>query len=591
MATVRELVTKLSFKLDNSGLAEYSKNMSTLQQRAKSIQNSFQSSSLGQGIKAIRDKFKTTDKPLEIFKQDDGALKKAEKEFNDFQRNTGAKLQRLKNNAFGTKISSPENREIDKKAYEDFLLKQSYVEQKLRKKMEDERKKLTEQSKPSVSNVFQDTSSKINNKVKELTSYKDELKDLSVSERKDILDLNRIEKQATREVMLEQKKAAAEKKQQDQEERRRISQLARDRRRTNFLEGMGKVTRFANRALTGILGTATASFGFSYKDFKDYQKNKAAGKTAKTSLNSDQIRQFEAFDKVAKTFKENISSLRNAFSVALLPAITAVIKPFNEWYKINKKIIDGKLKDFALQLGSAFKTIGNAFAKVLPAINSIVNLFGGLENVILALIGVKIGGWLVGLATFLASPLGAVAALSAAFYLLYDEIKTTMEGGESYLKDFYESSYIKFIANQVEDVIKVFKEWYDALNNIFNLTDKFSSIKSLFSNIATDIGDGIKGALGDLTVYVDNKNKAHDSSLGLAGASNLANSDFMQNMAVTNKSQNVVNNINGGGIKISINSTGNIDDNAVKKLAKQLNDEFDQKLSDIFTLAMPTVIN
>jgi len=600
MATVRELVTKLSFKLDNSGLVEYSKNMSALQQRAKSVQNAFQSSYVGQSLKAIKDKFKGTIEPVEIFKSDDSEFKNAEKKFHDFKRNTGAKLQRLKNNAFGTNISSPENKEKDKNEYFDFLAKKSYVEEKLRKKMEDERKKLTEQNKPRVSNVFQDTSSAINNKIKELTSYKDELKDLSVSERKDILDLNRIEKQATREVMLEQKKAAAEKKRQDLEEKRRLNEINRERRRTNLLEGMGRVTRFANRALTGIFGTAATSFGFSYKEFKDYQKNKVAGKTSKTSLNNDQIRQFETFDKVAKTFKENISSLRNAFSVALLPAINSVLKPFNEWYKINKKIIDNKLKDFALQLGNAFKTIGNIFARVLPAINSVVNLFGGLENVIIALVGIKIGGWLVGLATFLLSPLGALTLLTGAFYLLYDEIKTTMEGGESFIKDFYESSYIKFIANQVEGVIEVFKEWYNTLNNIFNLSEKFSSVKNLFNNIASDIGSGIKEALGDLDVYVNNKNKNHDflknkKSINMLASldpsNNFASSEMLSRMAQGAKSQNIVNNINGGGIKISINSTGNIDDNAVKKLAKQLNDEFDQKLSDIFTLAMPTVIN
>jgi hypothetical protein len=511
MATIRELVTKLSFKLDNSGLVEYSKNISSLQQRAKSVQNAFQSSYVGQSLKAIKDKFKGTTEPVETAK---------------------------------------------KKSVDD--------------------------------------------RIKELTSYNDELKDLSAAERRDITSLNRIEKQAIREVMVEQKKAAAEKKKQDLEEKRRLTELARERRRTNLLEGMGRVTRFANRALTGIFGTAATSFGFSYKEFKDYQKNRVSGKTSKTSLNSDQIRQFETFDKVVKTFKENISNLRNAFSVALLPAINSVLKPFNEWYKINKKIIDNKLKDFALQLGNAFKTIGNIFARVLPAINSVVNLFGGLENVIIALVGIKIGGWLVGLATFLLSPLGALAALTGAFYLLYDEIKTTMEGGESFIKDFYESSYIKFIANQVEGVIEVFKEWYNTLNNIFNLSEKFSSIKNLFSNIASNIGSGIKEALGDLDVYVDNKNRNHDflknkksvnMLANLDPSNNFASSEMLSRMAQGAKSQNIVNNINGGGIKISINSTGNIDDNAVKKLAKQLNDEFDQKLSDIFTLAMPTVIN
>ena len=175
-----------------------------------------------------------------------------------------------------------------------------------------------------------------------------------------------------------------------------------------------------------------------------------------------------------------------------------------------------------------------------------------------------------------------------------------MEGGESFIKDFYESSYIKFIANQVEGVIEVFKEWYNTLNNIFNLSEKFSSIKNLFSNIASDIGSGIKEALGDLDVYVDNKNRNHDflknkKSINMLAnldpSNNFASSEMLSRMAQGAKSQNIVNNINGGGIKISINSTGNIDDNAVKKLAKQLNDEFDQKLSDIFTLAMPTVIN
>ena len=188
----------------------------------------------------------------------------------------------------------------------------------------------------------------VNNRFEEILAYKKEMQSLSVEERREISMLNAAEKQAMRE-------AAAEKRKLDAEEKRRIKELNKEKRKANFLSGLKTINQTANRALLGIFGGATASLGFSYNEYKKYKEKRAQGLIIKTSLTSDQIKQFDAFDKKFSAFKENINSIRNAFATALLPVLQPLITQFNEWYKANKKVVNTKIKEWAKHLKKSGK--------------------------------------------------------------------------------------------------------------------------------------------------------------------------------------------------------------------------------------------
>ena len=492
MTIVRELVTKLSFKLDDTVLSEYSKKINDVQRQAKTLMGTFQASSFGQGLKSLQNVIQP--KPQV-----------------SFEKNSIGEIS-------GLQLKSATER------------------------------------------------------IKQLSEYSDELKGLSSSERKDVLELNRIEKKAIREVAAEQRKLAAEKRKNNVFEK------------TNLFEGLKGLNRLAQRSLVGILTASTASFGFSYKDYKNYANNKKDGKIVKTSLTSDQIKQFERFDKVAVNFKETIATLRNAFSVALLPAITTVLKTFNEWYRLNKKIIDGKLKNFAVQLGDAFKTISGAFSKIMPTVSNVINAFGGLENVILGLIGVKLGAWAAAVVGFLGTPIGQISSLIGAFYLLYDEIKTTLAGGESYLSDF--SNYVNKWAT---NIIDKFKKMSDAMIDWLGIRSVVDA-HNLKNQQRQDTVNLTKQKNPTQAQSYFNRGELNNVTTSMP-TFNPGNSEFIQKMAFSKNNNNVVNNITGGGVTISINNTGNIDNDAIKKLGKELNTQFDQKINDIFSFAIPMVIN
>ena len=437
-------------------------------------------------------------------------------------------------------------------------------------------------------------------RTEKIFAYKKELEQLNVFERKETKALNAAEKQAIREITAEQRKQGAQKRRLDMEEKRRLAEIKKEKRKTNILSDLNTINQAANRALLGIFGGIAASVGFSYKEYKNYKKNQAEGRIVKTSLTSDQIKQFDAFDKIAKTFGKTIANLRNAFSVALLPAITSVLKEFNEFYKVNKKIINEKIKYWAGQIGEAFKKVWRILNDyVLPVVGSIINAFGGLRGVILGLIGIKVIGWIGAFASALFSPLVPILLLLGGLYLLYDEIEVTMKGGESYLNDLANSETWQAIAKKIQWL----ENMMATLRNTLGLNDFVDWVnerpEDAWKRKAKEKKDQEKAdaSIRHITSWPSKKDREKtDASIKNTGSTaSLYTVPAMKYLSkgldkpiepiartlTTSmseyKSKQVTNNV--GGIKIVINNTGNIDDSSIPQVAKMIEEKITQAFS------------
>ena len=291
-------------------------------------------------------------------------------------------------------------------------------------------------------------------------------------------------------------------------------------------------------------------------------------------------------------------------------------------------------------MGQAFKKIWEVVVdKIIPAGAWLINVFGGLENVILALIGIKVAGWLSGFISLLMGPLGPIILLIGGLAFLYDEIKVTMEGGESLLKKFAELPYIEFIIYQIKDVIKWFKKWYQVMDDTFSLsknlseysenmgntwgfvknfttsyvenrkkTDGFLSAtdKSAlpltstvttpylsklfeFKGLATSMPQFDKNALNPFEGFFTNtisslKSKPYDKT---------RISDFLTTSMPQNRNTQVTNNV--GGIKIVIQNQGTIDENSIPKVTdiiqQQITKAIGNTLGDTFAISKAGLVS
>jgi hypothetical protein len=189
-------------------------------------------------------------------------------------------------------------------------------------------------------------------------------------------------------------------------------------------------------------------------------------------------------------------------------------------------------------------------------------------------------------------PIEPILLLIGGFYLLYDEIKTTMTGGESLISRFAELPFIKFIIGQVEDAIEAFKDLYATIDKVLGATEKFFKAKEY-------IGNKIKETFQIIGDYVVEKNetRAFLKNTRSTGLSNIAPAmkylseglEYKPIEPITRtlttsmseyKSKQVTNNIKNGDIQITINSTGNIDEASLPKLAKLIKEEVSQAVND-----------
>ncbi len=406
-------------------------------------------------------------------------------------------------------------------------------------------------------------------KFENILAYKKGLQELTTDERKETILLNTAEKQAIRET-------AAEKRKFDLEEKARLKELNRERKFTNFRQDLNALNRFATRSLLTTFATASASLGFSYSEFKKYRDKKNEGVTIKTSLTSEQLKQFDVFDKKITKFKSNIYGLRNSFSTALLPVLNPLVDNFNKWNESNKKIIDTNIGQFAEELSTSFKRVGEVFLVIAPKVKVFIDAVGGLHNVILALMGIKVASWLVGIGTVLSGTVGTVLLLTSSVAALYDEIKVTIEGGQSLINRFLlKKEGIKGAAAKKQE--RKGEEYLKVVNVNTGEEQSYNYATQLLEPIKSkkiDAVDFAKFGLGDF---------------GLGDFSKFSNAQRLVNNGVNENKVNQINNL--GGIKIVIENKGNIDEASIPKFTDMIQEEITKALSDTFAISKADMVS
>jgi len=104
-------------------------------------------------------------------------------------------------------------------------------------------------------------------------------------------------------------------------------------------------------------------------------------------MSEEQVRASEKFVDAMTDVQAVLTGIRNRISMALMPAMTDIINTFVEWFIANKDLIDQKIDSFMETLGTILEEIPKKAA-------GIIDFFGGIENVLIAL--VTVGGLLTG---------------------------------------------------------------------------------------------------------------------------------------------------------------------------------------------------
>jgi hypothetical protein len=335
-------------------------------------------------------------------------------------------------------------------------------------------------------------------KFAELKAYRDELLSFSKEERKDILSLNKLEKQAINEVRKEDRTRHLEKPRQLKEEQRLEARNRFASWRAGIITASRRVT-LAGAAITGGFGLALRS---TLKDVDSYKKGENENGS---TFSPSQIAEVDKFNASLKTTASIARDLRNSFVIDMLPAVNEVVVSFKRWMVINKDLIQGKLK-------GAIETATDVFKLLVPIIGRIIGIFDmlisatvGWKYLITAVIGIGIAVWFAGVASsiwaaviafraftvaMLSNPITAIiTAIIAVLVLLVDEIYVTIEGGDSLINRFLKSDAWEFCKDRINEVVEALKfmwKW------IIKAKDGLLSLPSKTWKLGVELKDDIK---------------------------------------------------------------------------------------------------
>lgn len=348
--------------------------------------------------------------------------------------------------------------------------------------------------------VADSISPEINTRFNELKAEYDEKRSWTKHERADVLALNRIEKQAIKEVSSLEATRAKEKQ----------KQLA------NLKKSFGNLSR--NMAI--ISAAVGAGFGLSLrstlKDVENYktQRNTGERKTSST-FTDDQIAAANDFNSSLAATKNTLAEVRNTVVLGLLPAINKFLKPLNEWIKENKVLIQQRLQSIFKGLANVFLAVASIVSKVAGVFATLIEKTVGWKFAISAIVGMATVAWfasligpIMGVASAVKNAALAFRALSlamranpivliitgiiAVFALLADEIYVTVQGGDSLTNRFLKSTAWQWCRDRIDDVKKALSDLYEAAvkawDKLANLAD-FKGVKDFTANIGAKISD------------------------------------------------------------------------------------------------------
>lgn len=220
----------------------------------------------------------------------------------------------------------------------------------------------------------------------------------------------------------------------------------------------------------------------------------------------------EAFGDATDKLDVAVGGLKKQIAVALLPVLSKVVADLTEWFKVNRKLIASRLTMMLKALITALVYLGKGFgvlvkfAEWLAPHWKLLTVIAGSLAIAMVLLGTSgVGAALASAAAWIAAaiPVIAYAAIIAAIILLVEDLWAAFNGGDSVMKDLYNSG-VKWIGDKLATVIKKARAAIDEF-----LYGKKDNLSKGYTPGASDLWNSFKGK-GTVQDYV---NKRHAEEL------------------------------------------------------------------------------
>ena len=345
---------------------------------------------------------------------------------------------------------------------------------------------MSEDVKAKMSSVQKAVSSSLSPDVREafkkLSAYNQELKVINGDERKDILELNRLEKQAIKQVTQSHRQ---QHKELEALEKARLARIQKNREEfQGLVKGIGNIAK----GITLVTGAVSAGFALSLKstldDVKAFKGQKFHGEKTTSKFDKGQLKAVDEFNSSFDETKRIIAEVRNSFVIGLLPVISEVSKKFQGWVKLNRELINSKLKSaingitqgikgLSLVVGNVTNALGG-WQKILSAVKvgiaglAIYKFAGGLFSVYqnLKLVKTVLSASLNFKALF--SPITMISAALTGLFLVLEDFYVFSKGGKSVIGDIVNSDSWKKFKEHVESVTRPIEKLLETLGMLEN---------------------------------------------------------------------------------------------------------------------------
>jgi len=362
-------------------------------------------------------------------------------------------------------------------------------------------KTMTSDLKGKMSSVREAVSSSLSPDVqvamKKISAYNEELKDLSLEERKNVLELNKLEKQAIREVAEEHRKKHRELKILEDAALQRACKNKEEYQ--NLIKGGKKLAK----TLTLMTGATAAGFSLSLrntlKDVQDFKTQKYHGEKTTSKFDIKQIREVDEFNRAFEGTKKIIVEIRNGFVIGLLPSITQITKRFQGWLKVNKEVIKTNLT--TIIIGTS-----KAIISLTTALGNVVKMLGGwhraLSVIKIAIIGLGIYKFSQSLFIVsqnlklvktalsiglnfksLFSPITLIAAALTGLFLILEDFYVFSKGGKSIIGDIVGSDTWRVLEENIKMVTAPLEKLQELFVSVKNSIAEIKFPKNIWQNV------------------------------------------------------------------------------------------------------------
>ncbi len=198
----------------------------------------------------------------------------------------------------------------------------------------------------------------------------------------------------------------------------------------------------------------------------------------------------------------------------LLPAIRDLMQRFLEWRKANAEIMKIKIKEYIGFVIKAVTFLADTFSFLVQNMTAVKVILGIITVALAIYEAAAIGAAIASAAAWALAvlPFVLIAAAIAAVLLVWDDLVTFMEGGESVIGPYLDSvfgegktmEYITTLKHAWEAVSQAIKDAYEWVMKHMNAIGKVVDIITYLPRKALGAAQEASGAIGDSLAKVAN---------------------------------------------------------------------------------------